>query len=627
MLYDRPPTDSQIGETPLQGAVDVFVSYNHRDKSFVNFLVQLFRRVGLSCFQDISGLKIYEKLDASLKASIARSRWLMAIISPSYLQSYWCLFEALEAIQGQDLEQRFLPIFVRYRPEDQSLDEDFVLKALQDLDDQMREFETKIVRMRAFDLSGKLQKLQFVRQTLPKVFIQMHERLYPELLLWDDEAVRVTLNQIIMRVAPESNLDIATVPLEFVRLAATPVVIPRLRELPVLIWKAKTGCQAWKNSPLVVGNDVLVGSAGSCWNEADEEDGIYCVDAETGTTRWFASTPIDSNRLLVSKGRVVTGCDDGSIECVSMRDGSLLWQNKLDSGVVGGPIKVSGDGKSDPALFATYNGNLYLIDLGTGREIQCLELQHELLATPLFCAPWAKSYQLVVAPTRTAELLFVWYREVTLTLGRTVKLHDIAYTLAAEPAFANGLLLQGLVRETYFDDPPLVAIDVNGQTRWLASDPERKADGFGNLRSPPVIIGQEVVFAAAYSNKLCAVSIDNGALVWTVDLSQGMFEQWSGPVARGSSIYIGRSDGYVHKVNSRGRHREWSVFLGDNTHAGMAVAATQQLPEFRENDAWAVFGSAPIRATPALDRGRLYVGTWEGYLYCLGNLGEDHNDS
>ena len=59
--------------------------------------------------------------------------------------------------------------------------------------------------------------------------------------------------------------------------AATPSVIPRLKELPSLLWKAHVGCQAWKNSPLAVGNQVLVGSAGSKWNEPDSEDGVYSL--------------------------------------------------------------------------------------------------------------------------------------------------------------------------------------------------------------------------------------------------------------------------------------------------------------------------------------------------------------
>jgi hypothetical protein len=77
---------------------DVFVSYNRIDASFVRSLVALLERVGLRCFQDVSGLRIFDKLDASLKTAVAQSRCVVAIISPSYLRSYWCMFEALEAI-------------------------------------------------------------------------------------------------------------------------------------------------------------------------------------------------------------------------------------------------------------------------------------------------------------------------------------------------------------------------------------------------------------------------------------------------------------------------------------------------------------------------------------------------
>jgi hypothetical protein len=95
---------------PQDWLYDVFISYNRKDEPFVRFLDQSLELAGLRCFRDVTGLGIYDKLDATLKTIISRSRWLMAVISPAYLQSYWCLFEALEAIQGQDLNLRFLPI-------------------------------------------------------------------------------------------------------------------------------------------------------------------------------------------------------------------------------------------------------------------------------------------------------------------------------------------------------------------------------------------------------------------------------------------------------------------------------------------------------------------------------------
>jgi outer membrane protein assembly factor BamB len=627
-----------------QNSHDIFISYNRKDKSFVEFLVRSFELANLKCFQDVTGLKVFDKLDASLKTAILCSRWLVAIISPSYLQSYWCLFEAIEAIQGQDLEQRFLPIVVRYSQDDQFLDEQFVLKALQDLDEQMTIFETQMIRMKAFELSAKLDKLRFVRTNLPKVFRQLHERIYPEFALWDDQSARSTLKQVLSRLAPSAIVDVDRIPLNYERLAATPVVVPRLRELPSVLWSARVGCQAWKNSPLVVGNQVLVGSAGSRWNEPDSEDGIYCLDAETGSQSWFAPAPADANRLMVSKGKVVTGCDDGSVLAVSLRDGAPIWQVQLDSGIVGGPIKLSANiGGSiaysptqkllDPFLVVTFEGTIYILDLSTGEVIQRLEIGRQVIGDVVFGTFGHR--ELLLVPCADGNLIFVEYSDISLKLTQLFEI-ELKYndeyavngfsvaSLGAQPLLADGMVLQGIARQTYYVDPPLVAIDAStGKICWTATRGEGNSERFGNLRASPVVIGRQVIFAAAYSRGLAAVSLDDGHLLWSIDLSQGMFEQWCGPVACGNSVYLGRHDGYLHKVNSSSHHREWSIFLGDRAHVGSAVSGEQDLPEFQAHSAWAAAGSSPILATPTLDRGRLYIGTHEGYLYCLANLGED----
>jgi outer membrane protein assembly factor BamB len=94
-----------------------------------------------------------------------------------------------------------------------------------------------------------------------------------------------------------------------------------------------------------------------------------------------------------------------------------------------------------------------------------------------------------------------------------------------------------------------------------------------------------------------------------------------GPVTDGTAVYLGRHDGYLHKVDTKLKRREWSMFLGGQDRAGIAVAGDHLPPEFQEGSSWRSGNSSPILATPVLDRGRLYVGTSEGWLYCIGNLG------
>ena len=130
--------------------------------------------------------------------------------------------------------------------------------------------------------------------------------------------------------------------------------------------------------------------------------------------------------------------------------------------------------------------------------------------------------------------------------------------------------------------------------------------------------------APAYTSGLVAVAVATGKTAWSVELGQAMFEQWSyADRGRTLDLHRGRHDGYLHKVSSERRRREWSMFLGDERRAGAVVGSTQETPEFADRAVWAAGGSSPILATPAMDRGRIYVGTHQGWLYCIGNLGDD----
>ena len=68
------------------------------------------------------------------------------------------------------------------------------------------------------------------------------------------------------------------------------------------------------------------------------------------------------------------------------------------------------------------------------------------------------------------------------------------------------------------------------------------------------------------------------------------------------------------------------MYLGEHAQAGAAMPGSQAPPEFSDSSAWAAGSSSPILATPTLDPGRLYVGTHEGWLYCISNLGTDDPD-
>lgn len=49
--------------------------------------------------------------------------------------------------------------------------------------------------------------------------------------------------------------------------------------------------------------------------------------------------------------------------------------------------------------------------------------------------------------------------------------------------------------------------------RWMGTHSKENAGNFGNLRSVPLVVDREIIFAAAYSSELCAISLDDGRML------------------------------------------------------------------------------------------------------------------
>ena len=625
---------------------DVFISYDGRDEAFVDWLTQIFSTVGLKFFRDTVNINIFERLDATLKHNISQSRWLIAVISESYLNSYWCLFEAMEAVQSQDQQLRFLPLSLRYTSGDAVLNEDFVLNAITELSAEIDRYELAIVRNKAYDLSSKLDKLQYVRSHLPKILGQIQERVYPHFDVWDKATFNASGGKLIRYLKPEL-ADFAPPPFAAPEAPHSADKRPqRLNVLPTILWKQKVGHCAHRNTPLVIGNQLYIGAAGDRWNEPDANDGIACLDIDTGAQKWKVQTPADANSVLCTRGIVVTGCDDGTVVAFRSTDGKELWSVKFDTGIVGGPLKLTvnasrGDMSDlDPIAVVEYSGVVHLINIFDGSLLQEVDLGRRVLADMtmstnsnrpmivlgnrlyLGCVIFIVSADGVVFAIPFDEISKGGRLMAPIPFCNLPKLvgDEIKCTT---PVLLNGATLHAsYARNTTFDDPPMAALDLTtGRLKWKASDPGKVVRMFGNIRGNPIVLDGDILFTTAYSNALVGVSEAEGTVGWSVILGSRLFEQWSGPVTDGKeAVYIGRHDGYLHKISPKNRRREWSIYLGNADRAGFVVDGSQVSPEFSDTESWRAPGSAPILSTPTLDRGRVYVGTGEGWLYCIGNV-------
>jgi glucose dehydrogenase len=114
-------------------------------------------------------------------------------------------------------------------------------------------------------------------------------------------------------------------------------------------------------TPFIGGNAPEKGGPGGYRGE------FIAWDATTGKKVWGIKEPypVWGGALATAGGVVFYGTLDGWFKAVDARNGKVLWQFKVGSGVVGNPVTYSGpDGKQYVAIYAGIGGDMGLLIAG-----------------------------------------------------------------------------------------------------------------------------------------------------------------------------------------------------------------------------------------------------------------------
>ena len=357
---------------------------------------------------------------------------------------------------------------------------------------------------------------------------------------------------------------------------------------PKIRWKERTGIQSWRNNPIILGKYLFVPSSGKLWNEPDWLDGVHAFDIETGKKLWFIHSKNDFNSICYMEGLIVGGSDSGEVFAISHNTGKVKWKKQFDSKVYATPCYAGGS-----ALIATGKGELFLLDLNTGNQ-----RDKKILAGSVRGSMALKGNDIWVTTENGyiydifcfGSLSISWkgrvyfpdqygnYRDEDNYITGTSDfsyLNEGGFSIACfygAPVIFDDRVIMGFVRDTYYSYPPLVAIESRKhKILWFGSDKKgifkKENETFGNLRNTPAIYKNLLICGNPYSNKIYAVSARDGTLVWNTSIGQPMFQHWSSPVVNGEYVYIGRHDGYLHKLKAKNGKRVWSVFLGKKEEA------------------------------------------------------------
>ncbi|MGD8429608.1 MAG: outer membrane protein assembly factor BamB [Ectothiorhodospiraceae bacterium] len=259
---------------------------------------------------------------------------------------------------------------------------------------------------------------------------------------------------------------------------------------------------------------------------------VQSLAADTGRRQWSKSLdrPL-SGGPAVGAGLLAIGTRDGAVLGLSAKDGELLWESGVTSEVLAPPAVGP-----DAVIVRTNDGRVFDLDPASG------------------------------------ERRWIYDRNVpTLSLRGH-----------GSPVFVRGGVLVG------FDNGRLAALRLDdGTPAWEATvgvpkgrtDLERMVD----VDADPVVAGGDV-FAASYQGRVAGVTLRNGRISWSRDMSV-----YSGLAVDDGNVYVCDADGNIWALD---RYNGASVWRQD------ALAGTRLSP-------------------PAFHGDYLVVGGGDGYLYWL----------
>ena len=146
-----------------------------------------------------------------------------------------------------------------------------------------------------------------------------------------------------------------------------------IEELFSLKWSSEIGQTTFRTNIMFANNSLIVGSNGTTRNQADDKDGLFFLDTNTGEVsqllRPQSEGKTDINGQAIDGNKVFFGNENGQAFCYQL-SGELLWKDSLFGEIENSPTlaDVNSDGIKD-AIFATDKGHIYALNGTDGTKL------------------------------------------------------------------------------------------------------------------------------------------------------------------------------------------------------------------------------------------------------------------
>lgn len=334
---------------------------------------------------------------------------------------------------------------------------------------------------------------------------------------------------------------------------------------------------------------------------------VWSRDIGKGPREQFLklSPAMQSDTLYVSDVK-------GRVRAIAADSGDERWRVDLDMDVTAG--LGLGD---DLVLVASRKGEVVALDRSSGKEQWRAQVSSEVLAPPAldsgFAVVQSVDGRVTAFASDSGKRAWTFERsEPALSLRGT-----------ATPVIVTDVVLAG------FASGKLAAIGLrDGRLLWEI--PVAQPQGRTEIErlvdvDAPVLVAGRVLLAAAFQGKIVAVSLENGRLLWSREIST-----FSPLAADDGNAYVSDARGLVYALDLRTGATVWKQdkLQGRRPSAPVVVGEAVAVGDFEGYVHWLArddgrflarerAASAAVLSPPIADGATLYVATQNGYLAAL----------
>ena len=354
------------------------------------------------------------------------------------------------------------------------------------------------------------------------------------------------------------------------------------------------------------------------------DKGIIVIDV-SGKPKIVGAIPDVKSNGITMKKRVLISSEE---------PGKVIWK-----------VKCEGEIRSTPAVdeegnvyVTDINGYLYAID-PFGNIKWKFKTSFLITASPslkndlVFFGGWDD--YLYAVNRKRGEL--AWRHRTSGDISQVVALHDDFIVVCNESGYVYALSYEAKVLWThtvndwipskpvidesgnvYFGDADgyLYSLTPEGKLRW-----KFKSDGW--ISSGPSLDAENVYFGNV-NGKFFAVKKSNGKLLWIFDVGEEII---SSPVMNENIIAFGGKDGFLYVLNREGKLL-WKFKTPSSINSSPAISkegyiyfgcsdGTLYSLTYDGKIRWKVKLGKILSSGPIVVKGRIYVGSVDGFLYAI----------